>query len=125
MNAHAAQAPRSRQAPPEKGQLKVKYAKSAVVVAGSVIALGAAAPAIAAQPGAAGPARPGAPKMSLNGGLNDALRNKQLDGHQVRPLVKKIKTTGDKVKRTNANKLLGGVTAAAKNSPLLGGLPLK
>ncbi|MFI6769540.1 hypothetical protein [Streptomyces sp. NPDC050355] len=102
----------------------MKYAKSAVVVAGSVVALGAAAPAIAAQHGLPAGIQPG-PKMSLNGGLNDALRSKQLDGHQVRPLVKKVKTTGEKVKSANANKLLGGVAAAAKGSPLLGGLPIR
>lgn len=67
VNARAALVSRNRQAPP-KGQLKVKYAKSAAVVAGSVMALGVAAPAFAAQPGA--------PTMSLNGGLNDALSSK-------------------------------------------------
>ncbi|MFE0377010.1 hypothetical protein ACFW1M_15800 [Streptomyces inhibens] len=95
----------------------MKYAKSAAVVAGSVMALGVGAPAFAAQPGA--------PTMSLNGGLTDALSTKQLDGHQFEPLVKTVKTTEDKVKSTNAKKLLRGVTGAAKKTPLLGGLPLK
>ncbi|MEU5213382.1 hypothetical protein [Streptomyces sp. NPDC020742] len=95
----------------------MKYAKSAAVVAGSVMALGVAAPAFAAQPGA--------PTMSLNGGLTDALQSKQLDGHQVAPLVKKVKTTGQKVKSVNAKRLLGGVSGTAKSIPLLGGLPLK
>ncbi|MCL7496769.1 MULTISPECIES: hypothetical protein [Streptomyces] len=81
------------------------------------MALAAAVPAFAAQPGA--------PTMSLNGGLTDALSSKQLDGHQLAPLVKTVKTTTDKVKSTSAKKLLGNVTgAAAKNGKLLGGLPL-
>ncbi|MEU9121254.1 hypothetical protein AB0C96_15600 [Streptomyces sp. NPDC048506] len=102
----------------------MKYVKSAAVVAGSVVALGAAAPAFAAQPGASA-TRTGAPRTSLNGGLTDALRNKQLDGHQFTPLVKSVKKTGEKVKSTSANKLLGGVSEAARSTPLLGGLPIK
>ncbi|AZS73349.1 hypothetical protein DDE74_22495 [Streptomyces lydicus] len=81
------------------------------------MALGAAAPAWAAQPGA--------PTMSLNGGLNDALSSDQLDGHQLAPLVKTVNTAGDKVKSTSAKKLLRGVTGTAKKGRLLGGLPLK
>ncbi|MFG2092714.1 hypothetical protein [Streptomyces sp. NPDC048612] len=95
----------------------MKYAKSAAVVVGSVMALAAAVPAFAAQPGA--------PTMSLNGGLTDALSNKQLDGHQLMPLVKTVKATGDKVRSTNAKKLLRGVSGTAKKTSLLGGLPLK
>ncbi|MFD8330746.1 hypothetical protein [Streptomyces lydicus] len=90
---------------------------SAAVVAGSVMALGAVSPAFAAQPGA--------PTMSLNGGLTDALSTKQLDGHQFAPLVETVKTTEDKVKSTNAKKVLRGVAGAAKKTSLLGGLPLK
>ncbi|MFG2489996.1 hypothetical protein [Streptomyces caniferus] len=95
----------------------MKYAKSAAVVAGSVMALGMAAPAFAAQPGA--------PTMSLNGGLTDALSSKQLDGHQLTPLVSTVKTAEGKIRSTNAKKLLRGVTGTTKKTPLLGGLPLK
>ncbi|MFG2529147.1 hypothetical protein [Streptomyces sp. NPDC048516] len=95
----------------------MKYAKSAAVVAGSVMALGVAAPAFAAQPGA--------PTMSLNGGLNDALSSKQLDGHELMPLVKTVKTAGGKLRSTAPKKLLRGVAGTAKKTPLLGGLPLK
>ncbi|MFD5735488.1 hypothetical protein ACFWIY_22050 [Streptomyces sioyaensis] len=95
----------------------MKYAKSAAVVAGSVMALGVAAPAFAAQPGA--------PTMSLNGGLTDALSEKQLDGHQLTPLLNTVKATEGKVRSTNARKLLRGVSGTAKKTPLLGGLPLK
>ncbi|MFF4606068.1 hypothetical protein ACFY12_25425 [Streptomyces sp. NPDC001339] len=115
----------------------MKYAKSAAIIAGSVMALGAAAPAFAAHPAAVGnpaagnrPVAPGvgaeagAPKMSLNGGLSDALQSKQLDGHQFRPLVKKVKNTGEKVKSASAKKVISGVSEAAKTTPLLGGLRL-
>ncbi|WP_432140225.1 hypothetical protein [Streptomyces sp. bgisy084] len=95
----------------------MKYAKSAAVVAGSVMALAAATPAFAA--------RPDAPSMSLNGGLADVLSNKQLDGHQITPLVKTVRATGSKVRSTNPKKLLRGVTGATKKTSLLGGLPLK
>lgn len=81
------------------------------------MALAAATPAFAAQPGA--------PAMSLNGGLNDALSSKQLDGHQITPLIKTVRATEAKVRSTNAKKLLRGVTGATKKTSLLGGLPLK
>ncbi|MFE1766945.1 hypothetical protein ACFW81_22370 [Streptomyces angustmyceticus] len=95
----------------------MKYVKSAVVVAGSVMALGVAAPAFAAPPGA--------PTMSLNGGLTDALSNKQLDGHEITPLVSTVKTAQGKISSTNPKKLLRGVSGATKKTSLLGGLPLK
>ncbi|MEU9498659.1 hypothetical protein [Streptomyces sp. NPDC048196] len=95
----------------------MKYAKSAAVVAGSVLALGAAAPAFAAQPGA--------PTMSLNGAVNDTLSSDQLDGHQLGPLFNTVRTARDKVKSASAKKLLGGLNGAAKKGRLLGGLPLK
>lgn len=63
--------------------------------------------------------------MSLNGGLNDALSNDQLDGHQLAPLFNTVRTARDKVKSTNTKKLLHGVNGAAKQARLLGGLPLK
>ncbi|MCB5911572.1 hypothetical protein [Streptomyces pinistramenti] len=94
----------------------MKYAKSAAVVAGSVMALGAAAPAFAA-----GPAAP--PTMSLNGGLTDALNSEQLDGHQIRPLVDTVRGAGEHAE-SGAKNLLGGATGATRDGKLLGGLPL-
>ncbi|MEE4422555.1 MULTISPECIES: hypothetical protein [Streptomyces] len=83
------------------------------------MALGAVVPAFAAQPGA--------PRMSLNGGLTDAVNSlhSKLDGHQLAPVAKKVKRAGEKVKSANANQLIRGVTGAAKSIPMLGGLPLK
>lgn len=46
-----------------EGNPKVKYAKSAALVAGSVVALGTAAPAFAVT-------TPTAPSFSLDGGIN-------------------------------------------------------
>lgn len=62
--------------------------------------------------------------MSLNGGVNDALSSKQLDGHQLMPLVRTVKTAQGKIRSTHPEKLLRGVTGAPKKTPLLGGLPL-
>ncbi|WP_043265457.1 hypothetical protein [Streptomyces sp. CT34] len=97
----------------------MKYAKSAAVVAGSVMALGAAVPAFAANHGS--------PQTSLNGGVAEALHNKQLDGHQITPLVDTVKTTAETVKY-GPKRLLVGATGtnkkAKKKSPLLGGLPV-
>ncbi|MFG2226028.1 hypothetical protein [Streptomyces sp. NPDC048644] len=94
----------------------MKYAKSAAVVAGSLMAIGAATPAFAAAP-------PAPPAMSLNGGLTEALNSEQLDGHQIRPLVDTVRGAGENAESGAAN-LLGGATGAAKDSKLLGGLPL-
>ncbi|MFJ8674968.1 hypothetical protein [Streptomyces sp. NPDC093589] len=116
----------------------MKYAKSAAVVAGSVMALGAASPAFAVEAAA--------PQMSLNGGLTDALNSEQMDGHQFAPLVDTVKGAADKVKAADTKDLLGGAQgvgksagkaagkaagkgsvkgAAQKATPLLGGLPLR
>ncbi|MFE6690693.1 hypothetical protein ACFVFQ_30010 [Streptomyces sp. NPDC057743] len=97
----------------------MKYAKSAAAVAGSVMALGAAVPAFAADAGSHNMA---SPNMSLNGGLMDALSNKQLDSRQITPVVDTVrgaeKTVG------HPKQLLSGATGATKEVPLLGGLPL-
>ncbi|MFJ9415355.1 hypothetical protein ACIRPT_14470 [Streptomyces sp. NPDC101227] len=96
----------------------MKYAKSAAIVAGSVMAIVAAAPAFAAGPTAP---RPVTPRMGLNGGLADVLHNEPLDGRQVAPLVKTVKATAKTVKAKNF--LRGNKVNGAQQS-LLGGLPL-
>ncbi|MFF2805589.1 hypothetical protein ACFVT2_00120 [Streptomyces sp. NPDC058000] len=97
----------------------MKYAKSAVAVAGSVMALGAAVPAFAADAGSPNMA---SPHMSLNGGLTDALSNKRVDGRQVKPLVDTVR--GAEKTAEHPKQILGGATGATKDVPLLGGLPL-
>ncbi|MFI9051755.1 hypothetical protein [Streptomyces sp. NPDC053427] len=97
----------------------MKYAKSAAIVAGSVMAIGAAAPAFAA--GSTAP-RPTTPRMSFNGGLADALSNERLDGRQVAPLVKTVKDAAKTVKAGPKNFLHGNQVDGTRS--LLGGLPL-
>ncbi|MFG2139077.1 hypothetical protein [Streptomyces sp. NPDC048650] len=75
-----------------------------------------AAPAFAAGPNTS-------PSTSVNGGLTDALNNKQLDGRQIVPLVKTVKDTANTVKGGPKNLLHGNQVGPRKNS-LLGGLPI-
>ncbi|MYT31845.1 hypothetical protein [Streptomyces sp. MspMP-M5] len=98
----------------------MKYAKSAAAVAGSVMALGAAAaaPAFAAETGAPNMT---SPSMSLNGGLMDALNSGQLDSRQVTPLVDTVRGVEKTTK--HPKQLLGGATGAAEEVAMLGGLP--
>ncbi|GEB50519.1 MULTISPECIES: hypothetical protein [Streptomyces] len=91
----------------------MKYSKTAAAVAGSVMALGAAAPAVADQ---AAPT----PNFSLNGGLQKGLQSETLDaapidGPQVRKVSEGVKGTAAQGAE-QGKQLLGG---------LLGGLPLK
>lgn len=97
----------------------MKYAKSAVAVAGSVMALGAAVPAFAADAGSPNMA---SPHMSLNGGLADALNDQQVDSRQVKPLVDTVRGAAKTAK--HPKQILGGATGATKDVSLLGGLPL-
>nr|WP_275463604.1 hypothetical protein [Streptomyces noursei] len=96
----------------------MKYAKSAATVAGSVMALGAAVPAFAADAGSPNMA---SPHMSLNGGLADALSHQQVDGRQVKPLVDTVR--GAEKTAKHPKQIVGGATGATKELPLLGGLP--
>lgn len=117
-------------APLLKG-LTVKFSKVAVVVAGSVMAVGAAAPAFAAD---------GAPMpTSINGGLDQAFAAQpvqQAGDASLGPVVGAVSKTTDKLRSdTSTDSLLGQTTDAAKNltpalagaakaTSLLGGLPL-
>ncbi|GGU72065.1 hypothetical protein GCM10010211_42410 [Streptomyces albospinus] len=94
----------------------MKYAKSAAVVAGSVMALGAVVPAFAANPGSS--------HTSHKGGVADAMHNKHLESHQITPLVETVKNTAETVKY-GPKRILGGATGATKKGSLLGGLPVK
>ncbi|MEV0371535.1 hypothetical protein AB0I10_17190 [Streptomyces sp. NPDC050636] len=82
----------------------MKYAKSAAVVVGSVIALGAAAPAFAVNSG--GP-------KGLHGGVSDALSGPQLKGDEIHPLVATVNGAANAVKNEK-EKLLGGATGASQ-----------
>ncbi|MDJ0340351.1 hypothetical protein QMK19_00500 [Streptomyces sp. H10-C2] len=110
----------------------MKYSKVAVVVAGSVMAMGAAAPAFADD---------AAPMpMSINGGLDQAFAaqpvQKAADRAHVDSTVGSVTSTTDKLRSdTSTDALLGQATEAAqgatsslgtttKATSLLGGLPL-
>jgi hypothetical protein len=107
----------------------VKHAKSAVVVAvvaGSVVAFGAAAPAFAVNRGG--------PQTNLSRGVSEALSNPQLKGDEIHPLVEQVSGVANAVKEEKEN-LLGGAKGVTKKVakkvtkkvnkkvPLLGGKP--
>lgn len=124
----------------------MKHAKTAALVAGSVVALGAASPAFAAD--AAAGQRPNPSGMQHehkaakhHGGAENALSGKKLGAGQALPLVRSIadsekaphkgKTVGqhNHVKKgkqgQNSNSSpLGGLGSVTKGLPLLGGLPI-
>ncbi|MFH9606976.1 hypothetical protein [Streptomyces sp. NPDC017448] len=94
----------------------MKYAKTAALVAGSVAALGAAAPAFAVT-------TPTAPNFSLDGGLNQVMASAP---QVVDPLVDTAaETTGTLSENGTVGKLAGRATGAVEGAaPLLGGVPL-
>jgi hypothetical protein len=99
-----------------EGNLKVKYAKTAAFVAGSVVALGTAAPAFAVTTATA-------PGFSLDGGVNQVLAAAP---QGVDPIVDTVGGATESVqKKGTVTKVAGQATGAAKSAaPLLGGVPL-
>jgi hypothetical protein len=129
---------------PSKGWPEVKHAKTAALVAGSVVALGAASPAFAADATAGQHPDPanvphGQQASHQHAGFEDALNNKQL-GPDPTPLVRSVagadrlhkgKTVGqhNHVKRgeqgnSRGSSHPGGAGSLTKGLPLLGGLPI-
>ncbi|MCT4355594.1 hypothetical protein M5362_20875 [Streptomyces sp. Je 1-79] len=86
----------------------MKPTKVAAIVAGSVMALGAAAPAMAAEPMAV--------PTSLNGGLgtlaSEGLKTDALSSTTDGSVVKTVGDTANQLNETT------------QNAPLIGGLPL-
>lgn len=99
-----------------EGNLKVKYAKTAAFVAGSVVALGTAAPAFAVTTATA-------PNFSLDGGINQVVAAAP---QAVEPIVDTVDgATSTLQKDGTVTKVAGQATGAAKGAaPLVGGLPL-
>ncbi|MFC6064721.1 hypothetical protein [Streptomyces ochraceiscleroticus] len=93
----------------------MKLAKTAAILAGSVVALGAASPALAA------PAPSTSPSMSLNAGLNDALAN--AGRAEIDPLVDNAHRTTHALGSGDAEGLVDGATGLAGHLPLAG-LPI-
>ncbi|MER7697814.1 MULTISPECIES: hypothetical protein [unclassified Streptomyces] len=94
----------------------MKYAKTAALVAGSVAALGAAAPAFAVT-------TPTAPNFSLDSGLNQVMASAP---QVVDPVVDTVAEATETVSKDGTvGKLAGQATGAAEGAaPLLGGVPL-
>ncbi|WP_405616822.1 hypothetical protein OG292_24565 [Streptomyces sp. NBC_01511] len=97
----------------------MKPMKVATVVAGSMLALGAAAPAFAAE----------SVPMSLNGGLGGALQTvtnqETLDAQPVRTNALDPKNDGSLVNAVgDVTKGLSGGAKGGKGGAMLGGLPL-
>ncbi|MEU0150170.1 hypothetical protein ABZ119_30140 [Streptomyces sp. NPDC006288] len=98
----------------------MKYAKTVALVAGSVAALGAAAPASAA-------ATPTAPRISLTTGVNELTSTvPQVPDQVVNPVVDTVGRTAESVRDDGTvGKSAEAVTGVADTAaPLLGGLPL-
>ncbi len=100
----------------QKGTRKVKYAKTAALVVGSVAALGTAAPAFAVT-------TPTAPSFSLDSGLNQVMASAP---QVVDPVVGAVAETAETVSEDGTvGKLAGQATGVAEGAaPLLGGVPL-
>ncbi|MEU2247133.1 hypothetical protein [Streptomyces sp. NPDC019224] len=94
----------------------MKYAKSAALVAGSVVAFGTAAPAFAV-------ATPTAPSFSLDGGVNQVVAAAP---QAVDPVVGTVSDAADTLHENGTvTEVAGRATGAVKGAaPLLGGLPL-
>ncbi|MFF4081150.1 hypothetical protein ACFYZN_17340 [Streptomyces sp. NPDC001777] len=93
----------------------MKYAKTAAIIAGSVAALGTAAPAFAVTTTTA-------PNFSLNGGVNQVVESAP---QAVDPVVDAVDNAAGAVKDGTLGDLAGKATGAAKGTaPLLGGRPL-
>ncbi|MEV0491759.1 hypothetical protein [Streptomyces atratus] len=94
----------------------MKYAKTAAFIAGSMIALGTAAPAFAVTTAAA-------PGFSLDGGVDQVL---EAAPEGVDPIVDTVSGATDPVqKKGSPTKVAGQAAGAAQGAaPLLGGVPL-
>ncbi|MGQ4486193.1 hypothetical protein LRE75_04055 [Streptomyces sp. 372A] len=94
----------------------MKYAKTAAFVAGSVVALGTAAPAFAVTTTTA-------PSFSLDGGVNQVVAAAP---QAVDPVLDTVSGAAERLHEDGTvGKVAGQATGAAKGAaPLLGGLPL-
>lgn len=93
----------------------MKYAKTAALVAGSMVALGTAAPAFAVTDMA--------PNFSLDSGLNQVMDSSP---QVVEPLIDTVGGAAEAVQKDGTvGKLAGGATGVAQvAAPLLGGVPI-
>lgn len=99
-----------------EGNPKVKYAKTAAFVAGSVVALGTAAPAFAVTNATA-------PTFSLDGGVNQVVAAAP---QAVDPVVDTVGGAAESLQKDGTvTKVADQATGAVKGAaPLMGGLPV-
>ncbi|MET9290577.1 hypothetical protein [Streptomyces sp. NPDC003077] len=92
------------------------YVRSAVVLAGSLMAASMAAPAVAAGPAAP----PAGPVYSLNGGTNEL--TSQVSPARLQPVVSGVAAWGHRtMRRTGVRKAFPVINKAAHLVPLLKG----
>ncbi|MER5767655.1 hypothetical protein [Streptomyces sp. NPDC001985] len=94
----------------------MKYTRVAAVIAGSLAALGAAAPAMAAN----GPTMP----TSLNGGLDSAIRQTPLLNGGSGDAVTDVATTATELNQVKGDAPQNALKAAGALTPMLGGVQL-
>lgn len=103
-----------------KGCEKMKYSRVAAIVAGSVVAMGAAAPAVAAGTTPT--------PMSLDGGLSSGLETlgstPALDLTSPRSAVSSVADTAMEVNNVKGDVPQQALKTAAQLTPLLGGVEL-
>lgn len=97
----------------------MKHKKTAAVVAGSMLALGAAAPAFADEVQD--------PPFSVDGGLNKVMASNLLENPTIAdgPLVDGVVNTVDRTARSGELKTDKNLPGGEQVGALLGGLPLR
>ncbi|MGW4029961.1 hypothetical protein ACWEFL_11665 [Streptomyces sp. NPDC004838] len=95
----------------------MKHLRVAAIIAGSVAAIGAASPAMAATP-------PAMPPMSLNGGLDHALSSTPLLNGGSGNVVNDVATTATEVNSVRGDAPQQALKTAAALTPMLGGVQL-
>ncbi|MFI6287051.1 hypothetical protein ACIBCM_20265 [Streptomyces sp. NPDC051018] len=95
----------------------MKYSRVAAVIVGSVTAIGAAAPAMAATPSAM-------PPMSLNGGLAHTLSSTPLLNGGSGNVVQDAATTAIDLNNVRGDAPQQVLKSAGELTPLLGGVEL-
>ncbi|GGZ18142.1 hypothetical protein GCM10010387_08220 [Streptomyces inusitatus] len=95
----------------------MKYTRVAAIIAGSVAALGAASPAMAATTS-------GMPPMSLNGGVNQLVSQSPLLNGGSGNVVKDVADTAMELNQVKGDAPQSALKTAGAATPLLGGIEL-
>ncbi|MFI1868215.1 hypothetical protein [Streptomyces jumonjinensis] len=95
----------------------MKYTRVAALIAGSLAAVGAASPAMAAP-------APGMPPMSLNGGLTQAISQTPLLNGGSGDAVKDVADTAAGLNQVKGDAPQNALKTVGQVTPLLGGVEL-